>query len=129
MSNPNAAITAIQGWAPDYVLTNAELEEMVDTNDEWIMTRTGIKERRLAARNQATSDLGYEAALPALEAAGIKAKDLDLIVVATCTPDAPMPASACYLQRRLGAKKAAAFDLNAACTGFIYGLAVADGMI
>jgi 3-oxoacyl-[acyl-carrier-protein] synthase-3 len=110
-------------------VTNADLEKKVDTSDSWIITRTGIRERRKASRNQATSDLACEAASQALQASGVKAKDLDLILVATCTPDALMPSTACYLQNRLGARKAGALDLNAACTGFVYGLAVADSMI
>jgi 3-oxoacyl-[acyl-carrier-protein] synthase-3 len=116
-------------YLPEKVLTNADMEEKVDTSDKWITARTGIRERRMAARSQATSDLGYEAAVQALESAGMKATELDLILVATCTPDALMPATACYLQSRLGARKAAAMDLNAACTGFVYGITVADSMI
>ena len=116
-------------YVPEKVVTNADLEKKVDTNDTWILTRTGIRERRMAARGQATSDLACEAAVQALRASGMKARDLDLILVATCTPDALMPSTACYLQSRLGAKNAGAMDLNAACTGFVYGLTVADSMI
>jgi 3-oxoacyl-[acyl-carrier-protein] synthase-3 len=116
-------------YLPEKVLTNKDLEKKVDTSDKWIITRTGIRERRIASRHQATSDLALLAALPALEAAKVKAKDLRLIMVATCTPDSPMPSTACHLQNLLGAKKAAAFDLNAACSGFVYGLSVADSMI
>lgn len=122
-------IVGTGSYLPEKVLTNADLEKKVDTSDKWIITRTGIRERRMAARSQATSDLGYEAAVQALESAGMKARDLDLILVATCTPDALMPSTACYLQSRLGARKAAAMDLNAACTGFVYGITVADSMI
>ncbi|MFH5183084.1 beta-ketoacyl-ACP synthase III [Paenibacillus sp. TAB 01] len=116
-------------YVPERVLTNKELEQMVETNDEWIVTRTGIRERRLASAEQASSDLAYEAALKALDMAGITAEQLDLIVVATITPDMSFPSTACILQDRLGAKKAAAFDLSAACSGFIYGLANASNFI
>ncbi|MDF2963205.1 MAG: FabH [Paenibacillus sp.] len=116
-------------YVPDRVLTNKELEQMVETNDEWIVTRTGIRERRLSSPEQASSDLAYEASLKALESAGITAEQLDLIVVATITPDSAFPSTACLLQDRLGAKKAAAFDLSAACSGFIYGLANASNFI
>ncbi|MGF9710894.1 beta-ketoacyl-ACP synthase III [Paenibacillus naphthalenovorans] len=116
-------------YVPERVLTNQDLEKMVDTNDEWIVTRTGIRERRMASPEQASSDLAYEAALQALKSAGITAEQLDLIVVATVTPDMAFPSTACILQEKLGAKKAAAFDLSAACTGFIYGLANASNFI
>jgi len=110
-------------------LTNQDLEQMVNTNDEWIVTRTGIRERRIAAEDQATSDLAYEAALEAMRNAGIAAEDLDLIVVATITPDMAFPATACILQAKLGAAKAAAYDLSAACSGFIFALASATSFI
>ncbi|MDD9270248.1 beta-ketoacyl-ACP synthase III [Paenibacillus sp. GCM10023248] len=116
-------------YVPDRILTNQELETMVDTNDEWIVTRTGIRERRIAAEGQATSDLCYEASLVALANAGITADQLDLIVVSTITPDMAFPSTACILQEKLGAKKAAAFDLSAACSGFVYGLANASNFI
>ncbi|MUT66315.1 beta-ketoacyl-ACP synthase III [Paenibacillus sp. NEAU-GSW1] len=116
-------------YVPDRILTNQELEQMVETNDEWIVTRTGIRERRLAAEEQATSDLAYEASRIAIEAAGLTAEDIDLILVATITPDMFFPSTACLLQDKLGAKRAAAFDLSAACSGFIYGLATASSMI
>lgn len=116
-------------YVPERVLTNQELEQMVETNDEWIVTRTGIQERRIAAPGQATSDLAYEASLEALANAGLAAEELDLIIVATVTPDMAFPSTACVLQNRLGAKRAAAFDLSAACSGFIYGLANATGLI
>jgi len=102
---------------------------MVDTTDDWITERTGIKERRIAADDQATSDLALEAARAALRDAGWEPSDLDLIVLATTTPDMPMPSTACILQAKLGASKAAAFDVAAACSGFIYALSVADSMI
>lgn len=116
-------------YNPERRLTNQELETMVDTNDEWIVTRTGIRERRIAAAHEATSDLAYEASLKALDAAGITADQLDLIIVATITPDMFFPSTACIVQEKLGAKNAAAFDLSAACSGFIYGLANASGFI
>ena len=116
-------------YVPERVLTNQELEQMVETNDEWIVSRTGIRERRLAAPDQATSDLAYEASVSALQAAGITAEELDLIIVATITPDMFFPSTACILQDKLGASRAAAFDLSAACSGFIYGLATASSMI
>ncbi|MDF2835799.1 MAG: 3-oxoacyl-ACP synthase, partial [Paenibacillus sp.] len=99
-------------YVPERILTNQELERMVETNDEWIVTRTGIRERRLAAETEATSDLAYEAAKRALDAAGLTAEQLDLILVATITPDMFFPSTACLLQNKLGAKQAAAFDLS-----------------
>ncbi len=116
-------------YVPEKILTNADLEKMVDTNDEWIVSRTGIRERHIAAPDQATSDLAYEAAIQAIEKAGITAADLDLIVVATITPDMSFPSTACILQDKLGAKKAAAFDLSAACSGFVYALGAATSML
>lgn len=116
-------------YVPERILTNSDLEKMVETNDEWIVSRTGIKERHIAAPGQATSDLAYEAALKALESAGMKAEELDLIIVATVTPDSAFPSTACILQDKLGAKGAAAFDLSAACSGFVYSLATATGFI
>lgn len=125
----SAKITGIGYYIPERVLTNAELEKMVDTSDEWIMTRTGIKERRIASEEQASSDLALIASRKALEDAGVDASDIDLIIVATVTPDMALPSTACILQDQLGAKKAAGFDLSAACSGFIYGLTVAQSMI
>ncbi len=122
-------IISTGSYAPEKVLTNLDLERMVDTSDEWITERTGIKERRIANENQAASDLAYEASKAALKSAALKAKDIDLIIVATVTGDMPVPSTACILQDRLGAKRAAAFDINAACSGFIYGLSIADGFI
>jgi 3-oxoacyl-[acyl-carrier-protein] synthase-3 len=116
-------------YVPERVLTNQDLEKLVDTNDEWIRTRTGMRERRIAAPEQAASDLSYPAAQQALKNAGISASELDLIIVATVTPDMAFPSTACLLQEKLGAKKAAAYDLSAACTGFIYGLANAANFI
>jgi 3-oxoacyl-[acyl-carrier-protein] synthase-3 len=122
-------VLGVGKYVPDRVLTNQDLERMVDTSDEWIVTRTGIRERRIADPSQATSDLAYEAAVQALKAAGLTGEQIDLILVATVTPDTFFPSTACLLQDRLGARKAAAFDLSAACTGFIYGLSVATGFI
>ncbi|WP_216855588.1 beta-ketoacyl-ACP synthase III [Paenibacillus qinlingensis] len=116
-------------YVPERILTNQELETMVETNDEWIVSRTGIRERRIAAEGQATSDLCFEASQVALSNAGITANQLDLIIVATITPDMSFPSTACILQEKLGAKKAAAFDLSAACSGFVYGLANAANFI
>jgi 3-oxoacyl-[acyl-carrier-protein] synthase-3 len=113
-------------YLPERRLTNAELERMVETTDQWIVDRTGIRERRLAADDEATSDLAAAAGRQALTAAGVPASELDLIIVATATPDMLFPATACLVQERLGAKQAFAFDLSAACTGFLYALAVAD---
>jgi 3-oxoacyl-[acyl-carrier-protein] synthase-3 len=111
------------------VLTNADLEKLVDTSDEWILTRTGIAERHIASEEEATSDLSLHASQAALEAAGLDPADLDMILVATITPDMPFPSTACVLQDRLGAKRAGALDISAACSGFVYGLGVADGLI
>ncbi|QAY65567.1 beta-ketoacyl-ACP synthase III [Paenibacillus protaetiae] len=116
-------------YVPEQILSNHDLEQMVETNDEWIVTRTGIRERRIASKEQATSDLAYEASLKALKAAGLAPEDIELIIVATITPDTFFPSTACVLQEKLGAKKAAAFDLSAACSGFIYSLATASNMI
>lgn len=124
-----AGLLGIGSYLPEKILTNYDLERMVETSDEWIYTRTGIRERRIAAEHESTSDLAYQAALRALEDARVDAKDLDLILVATISPDCITPATACLLQSRLGAKRAAAFDLSAACSGFIYGLATAQAFI
>jgi 3-oxoacyl-[acyl-carrier-protein] synthase-3 len=110
-------------------LTNADLEKMVNTSDEWITTRTGIKERRIAADGQSTSDLAVAAAQVALKRAGLDAEALDLVIVATITPDFVFPATACIVQQKLGARRAAAFDLEAACSGFIYGLVIGQQFI
>jgi 3-oxoacyl-[acyl-carrier-protein] synthase III len=118
----NAGIIGIGRYLPEKVVTNADLEKIVDTSDEWIRTRTGIEERRIADDSIDTSDMAYESALKALENAGIEAEDLDLILVATVTPDNPFPSVACMLQERLNANKAAAMDISAACAGFMYGI-------
>lgn len=124
-----AGIKGLGAYVPDRVLTNGELETMVNTSDQWIATRTGIRERRIAAPEQATSDLALEAARRALEDAGIGPGDVDLIIVATNTPDSFLPASASVVQGRLGAFRAGAFDLLAGCTGFVYALTVAARFI
>ena len=126
---PRTRIIATGAYAPDKVLTNADLEKMVDTTDEWIVDRTGIRERHIAAPEQAASDLAAEAAKVALKRAGLKARDLDMIILATVTPDMFFPSTACMLQKKIGARNAAAFDINAACSGFVYGLSVADAYI
>jgi 3-oxoacyl-[acyl-carrier-protein] synthase-3 len=125
----HARITGTGAYAPKKIVTNNDLGKLVDTSDEWITERTGIKERRIAEEDQTTSDLAYEAGKKALRAAGIGAQDLDLILVATMTPDTILPSMGCVLQYKLGAKNAAAFDIAAACSGFIYGLSVADAFI
>ncbi len=122
----------ILGWGyyvPHRVLTNHDLERMVDTNDEWITTRTGIKERRMAAATEATSDLATRAAEMALAKAKLEPTDIDLIIVATVTPDMAFPATACLVQANIGATNAAAFDLSVACSGFIYGLKLAKNLV
>jgi 3-oxoacyl-[acyl-carrier-protein] synthase-3 len=126
-----AGILGVGSYVPDTVVTNDDLALRIDTNDEWIRTRTGIRSRRVAAPTQATSDLALAAALTALDDAGIAAADLDLIIVATCTPDHPgsFPSTASVLQNALGAKRAAAFDLGAVCAGFAYALHVAAQMV
>jgi len=124
-----ARITGTGAFVPDRILTNSELEKMVDTTGEWIVERTGIRERRIAAADQTASDLAYGASKAALKSAGLKAKDLDLIIVATITGDMPLPSTACFLQDKLDARNAAAFDVVAACSGFVYGLSVANAYI
>ena len=125
----HARITGTGSYAPRKVITNHDLEKLVDTNDEWIIERTGIRERRIAEKGQTTSDLAYEASRKALKAAGLGAEELDLILIATMTPDMILPSMGCVLQEKLGAKKAFAFDLYAACSGFLYGLSIADAYI
>jgi 3-oxoacyl-[acyl-carrier-protein] synthase III len=122
-------ITGLGAYAPERVLTNADLERMVETSDEWIETRTGIRERRIADPDQAASDLALPAARQALEEAGVEPADLDLVIVATATPDMLFPATAAIVADELGAPKAAAYDLLAGCTGFVYALAQAYGSV
>jgi len=129
MSLRKVKIAGTGSYIPQRVLTNADLERMVATSDEWISSRTGIKERRIADENEAASDLAYHAARRALKDAHVKPEDLDMIIVATITPDMIFPATACILQEKLGARKVAAFDLEAACSGFLYGLTVGSQFI
>ncbi|MDR1695131.1 MAG: ketoacyl-ACP synthase III [Endomicrobium sp.] len=116
-------------YFPKKVLTNADLEKIVETSDEWITTRTGMKERHVAEKGELTSDLACEASKEALKTSGISAEQIDLILVATASPDMPFPSTACFLQNKLGANNAAAFDLSAACSGFIYAMAAAKAFI
>ncbi|HEO8419652.1 TPA: ketoacyl-ACP synthase III [Yersinia enterocolitica] len=129
MSASKARITAIGSYVPERILTNNDLEKMVDTNDEWIVKRTGIKERRIASDKEFTSDLSYKAVLNLMERYDKTVDDVDLIIVCTMTPDYTTPSVASNLQAKLGIKNTGAIDLNAACAGFAYGLNVANGMI
>ncbi|RQD74795.1 MAG: beta-ketoacyl-ACP synthase 3, partial [Halanaerobium sp. MSAO_Bac5] len=124
-----ATITGLGKYLPEKVMTNKDLEEIVDTSDDWIKARTGIEARRIAADDVTASDLGVKAAEEALEKAGLKADQLDLIIAATITPDMMFPATACLIQDRIGASKAAAFDLEAGCSGFVYAVSVASNFI
>jgi 3-oxoacyl-[acyl-carrier-protein] synthase-3 len=125
----NAGIIGTGMALPDRILTNAELEKIVDTSDEWIVSRTGIRQRTIASENESTSTFAVRAAREALERARVKAEELDLLICATVTPDSPLPAVSCTIQAELGASNAAAFDISAACTGFIYALSIADNFI
>jgi 3-oxoacyl-[acyl-carrier-protein] synthase III len=130
MPTRSTVILGTGSYAPERVLTNEDLAKMVDTSDEWIVARSGIRERRIAAADQATSDLAVQAAQRALEDAGAAAADIDLLILATVTPDYPMPSTACFVQHKLGVPSTAAcFDLNAACSGFIYALDTACALI
>ena len=120
-----AGIIGLGAYLPSKILTNSDLEKMVETSDEWITTRTGIKERRIAPKEFATSDLALEAAKRAIDDAGLKPIDIDLIITATITPDMFFPATACIVQEKLGATNAAAFDINAACSGFVFSVVMA----
>ncbi|WP_342430254.1 beta-ketoacyl-ACP synthase III [Neobacillus sp. FSL H8-0543] len=124
-----AGIVGIGRYLPEKIVTNADLEKVLDTSDEWIRTRTGIEERRIAEDTINTSDMAFAAAKDAIENAGISAEEIDLILVATVTPDHPFPSVACMLQEKLGAKKAAAMDVSAACAGFMYGIVTAKQFI
>ena len=129
MSKVNAGILGTGHSYPKGILTNADLEKLVDTSDDWITTRTGIKQRRKAAPDEYTSQFAVRASREAIKRAGIKAYDIDLILCATVTPDQILPSTACLIQAQLGANKAAAMDIVAACSGFLYGLSLADAMI
>jgi 3-oxoacyl-[acyl-carrier-protein] synthase III len=130
MPIPSTVILGTGSYAPARILTNDDLTHLVDTSDEWIRSRSGIRERRIAAPNESASDMGTQAAQRALEDAGITAAEIDLLIVATLTPDLPMPATACIIQHKLGVPtNAACFDLNAACSGFIYSLDTACAMV
>lgn len=122
-------IAGTGSYLPERVMTNAELALKVDTSDEWIVSRTGIKERRIAAEGEFTSHMATHAARKALEQAGLAAEDIELIIVATITPDTPTPATACYVQQMLGANKAVAFDISAACSGFLYAMKISKRLI
>ena len=122
-------IAGTGSYLPEKVVTNDDLAKVVDTSDEWIHSRTGIRERRVAADDQTTSDMSYRAALKAIEAAGIDVAEIDLIVVGTTTPDYIFPSTACLIQQKLGISGCAAFDVNAACSGFVFALSVADQFI
>lgn len=126
---PKARIAGLGSYLPEKVLTNQDLEKMVETSDEWITSRTGMKERRIAAENEYTSDMGYKAAQKAIEKAKIAPESIDLILFATLTPDYLFPSTACLIQERLGAVHAAAVDLQAACTGFIFALSMAKAYV
>src|ERR1044071_574228 len=123
------SISGVGSYVPARILTNAQLEKMVDTSDEWITSRTGIKERRLAGTEEFTSDLASQASRKAMEMAGVTAEQIDLIIVATITPDMPFPATACLVQQKIGATRAAAFDMEAACSGFIYALEIGQQFV
>lgn len=127
--NKYAGVIGLGFHLPKKVLTNFDLEKMVDTNDEWIQARTGIRERRIADPGVGASELGAEAAKKALRAAKLKPEQIELIIVATLSPDMPFPSTACFIQDKIGARKAACFDVAAACAGFVYGLAVAHQFI
>lgn len=124
-----AGILGLGCYLPSKKITNTDLEKIVDTSDQWIMTRTGIKERRIASKEEATSDLGVAASKIAIEDAGLKPDDIDLIITATITPDMFFPATACIVQDKIGAKNAAAFDINAACSGFVFGMIIAQQFV
>ena len=126
---PIVEIVSTGRWLPERIVTNADMEKLVDTTDEWIRQRTGIRERRIADKNVGAADMGTEAAKLAMARAGVHPGELDLLVVATATPDRLLPATACDIQAMIGAKNAAAFDISAACSGFLYALAIAEGHI
>src|SRR5437867_8523785 len=123
------SIIGTGSYAPEKILTNEDLSRMVDTSDEWITTRTGIKERRVAAKDEMTSDMAAKAALNAIEQAKVSPEEIDLLLVATATPDMIFPATACFVQKKIGAKNAACLDVSAACAGFLVGIEIAQQFI
>jgi 3-oxoacyl-[acyl-carrier-protein] synthase III len=123
------SIIATGSYAPERIVTNRDLEKIVETSDEWIQSRTGIRERRIAAETESTSDMATKAAIAAMQQGEVKAEEIDLIIVATVTPDMFFPATACFVQRNLGAVRAACFDVSAACSGFIYAMEIAQQFI
>lgn len=129
MKNRGVGIISIGTYVPERIMTNFDFEKIVETSDEWIRTRTGVEERRFAAPDQATSDLCIEAATLALKKAKISIEEIDMILVATCTPDYPVPSTACIVQKKMGALNAGALDINAACSGFVYGLTLGTSLI
>ncbi|MGL4970299.1 beta-ketoacyl-ACP synthase III [Cetobacterium sp.] len=129
MKLKNVGIIGLGTYVPENVMTNFDFEKIIDTTDEWIRTRTGIEERRFASETQATSDLGAEAAKVALEKSGVSVEDIDMIILATTTPDYPIQSTACVVQELIGAVNAAAVDINAACSGFVYALTMAKALI
>jgi 3-oxoacyl-[acyl-carrier-protein] synthase-3 len=128
-SRRTVSIIATGSYVPERILTNRDLEQIVDTSDEWIVTRTGIRERRIAAADEATSDMATKAALAAMSQADVDPEEIDLIIVATVTPDMFFPATACWVQKKLGAVRAACFDVSAACSGFLYAMEIAQQFI
>ena len=129
MKIKQSGIIGLGAYIPKKIVTNFDLEKIMDTSDEWIKTRTGIEERRFVEKGEATSDLAVEAAKRALKCANVSIEEIDMIIVATCTPDYQIPSTACVVQKKIGAINAAAMDLGAACSGFIYGLTVAKGLV
>lgn len=130
MDNPlKARIIGTGSYLPEKVLSNADLEKMVDTSDEWIVTRTGMKERRIAKEDEFSSDMGAKAAKKAMDKAGVSPDQIDMILVATLTPDYIFPSTACLIQKQIGAKNAAAMDIQAACSGYIYSLSIAKALV
>lgn len=127
--NLRASITGVGSYLPSKVLTNYDLEKMVDTSDDWIIQRTGIKERRIVENGQITSDLATQASLLAMKDAGISPNDLDMIITSTITPDHIFPSTSCYIQQKIGANRASAFDILAACAGFIYALSIGQSFV
>src|SRR5438477_386396 len=123
------SIIGTGSYTPEKILTNEDLSRMVDTSDEWITTRTGIKERRIAAKDETTSDMAAKAALKAIEQANVSPEEIDMILVATATPDMIFPATACFVQKKIGAKNAACLDVSAACAGFLFGVEIAQQFI